>query len=232
MITIIYGTRNVFERRPILTINSFKSISELEGEYEVIVADYGSTDTIMEACEKFGFTYLPTEVEEDVDFCIAKCYNHGIYEAEGDIILPLGTDMILSEDTIKLIEENFAKDEYGGDIIGLIQVFHWEEESKKLFPMRSDWRWIPVYRKKTALFGGGYDERFKVWGHEDVDFIARMNERIKLQQVFFESILCLHQWHGKEHSEAIEFQEGGNPNSVVFDENRLNNSKNMVNSYW
>ena len=98
--------------------------------------------------------------------------------------------------------------------------------------MRSEWRWMPVYRKKTGIFAGGYDERFKVWGHEDVDFIARMNEKLKINQIFFESILCLHQWHGKEHSDAVELQEGGNPNAVFFDDNRNNNNINMLNSYF
>jgi len=231
MITIVDGTKDVFKTRAIATIKSFESIARLEGEYEVIVADYGSTDTIKEACEKFGFKYLLTVPDPDIEFCIAKCYNNGINEAKGDIIVPLGTDMILSEYCLETIEKNFEREE-NTDIIGLIQVFNWDKETKRLFPMRSEWRWIPVYKKKTVLYAGGYDERFKVWGHEDIDFIARMNERIKLQQVFFESILCIHQWHGKEHSDAIEHQEGGNPNSYLFEENRSNNSKNMVNSYW
>lgn len=231
MLTIIYGTKNIFERRPTLALNSFKSIAKLEGDYEVIVADYGSIDDTEEICGEFGFTFLPTKPDPDTDFCIAKCYNHGIFEAEGDLILPMGSDMIVSEDLPNLIHQNFEREE-SIDIIGLLQVFNWEKDTNRLFPMRSEWRWMPVYRKKSVMYVGGYDERFKVWGHEDIDFIARMNERLKINQIFFESILCLHQWHGKEHSDAVELQEGGNPNSEFFDDNRKNGSVNMVNSYW
>ena len=231
MLTIIYGTKNIFERRSRLALNSFKSISKLEGDYEVLVADYGSTDDTEKICNEFGFTFLPTEPEPDVDFCIAKCYNHGIFEAEGDIILPMGSDMLVSEDLPQLIEENFNKED-NIDIIGLLQVFHWVADTQQLFPMRSEWRWMPCYRKKTAMYIGGYDERFTVWGHEDIDFIARINEKLKINQIFFESILCLHQWHGKLHSDAIEHQEGGNPNAKLFDDNRLNGSLNILNSYF
>lgn len=232
MLTIVYGTKDTYERRPVLTLNSFESVSKLEGDYEVIVADYGSNDKIEELCAEYGFIFLPTEPEPGVDFCIAKCYNHGISEAKGDLILPMGSDMIVSEDLPKLIEHNFNIGSNSKDIIGLIQVFNWVQISRRLFPMRSDWRWMPVYRKKSAMYAGGYDERFRVWGHEDRDFIARMNEKLQLDQTFFESILCLHQWHGKEHSEEVEYQEGGNPNALLFEENRSNNSKNMINSYF
>jgi len=230
MITIVYATKNILERRPNLVLNSFKSIQRLEGDYEVLVSDYGSNDGIKETCEEFGFRLIHTEPDPGVDFCIAKCYNHGIQEAKGDIIWPMATDMIISQDSISLIEDAFkvTKEE----IIGLTQVFHWKHDEMDLFPMRSEWRWMPTYKKKNALFVGGYDERFKVWGHEDIDFIARMNEKLKIQQIFIESVLCLHQWHGKEHQDSIELQEGGNPNAVFFDDNRENNSKNMVNSYW
>lgn len=232
MITIIYATKNIFKRRPNLTLNSFNCFSKLEGDYEVIISDYGSDedDKIFKIADEFGFRLIHTEPDEGSDFCISKCYNYGIHEAKGDIIWPMATDILVSEDAISLIEDNFNNIQ--GQIIGLIQVFHLDEPNRKLFPMRSEWRWMPCYKKKDALFIGGYDERFKVWGHEDIDFIARFNEKLKVQQIFFESILCLHQWHGKEHSEAVEKQERGNPNGKFFDDNRENNSKNMVNSYW
>ena len=227
MITLVYGVKDALKKRKELTINSFNSIKRLK-DVEVIVSDYGSTDNIKEVCKEYGFKYIYTE--PDGEFCIAKCYNHGIYKAQGDIIIPVGCDMILDEDVNKGV--SFYHEKRDNDFIGLIPLFHWEEKIKRLFPMRSVWRWVPTYKKISAISCGGYDERFVGWGHEDIDFIERLKEKLKIGPLLLPDVLCIHQWHGKEHSDKVELQEGGNPNMRLFDENRETNSKNMVNSYW
>lgn len=197
---------------------------------EVIISDYGSTDNIKQVCKDFGFKYIYTEPEPNVDFSISKCHNNGIYHAKGEYIVVMGTDIIISQDFDKTATKFFNS--MKEDLVYLVQVFHFNEKTYELFPMRSLWRWVPIFKKEHAITCGGYDERFTGWGHEDVDFIQRIKKKIHVELYILIDTLCLHIWHGKEHSDAAEFQEGGNPNKIFYKENRENNSKNMVNSYW
>jgi len=229
MITIVYGVKNVLtgkKKQP--TLNSFTQTARLLDDCEVIVSDYGSTDNIKQVCKDFGFKYYKVKTDPDVQFNQSRVLNKGIYKAKQPYILTMGADFIISDTVPSLIEKGIEK----YNCVALIPVFHWYEKERSLKLFKGEWRWCHSFPRKEAIEAGGYDERFVEWGHEDVDFVNRMSERCGVNGVILNDVLMLHQWHGKEWADKYELQEGGNPNYKYYEENRKNNSKNMVNSFW
>lgn len=228
MITIVYGVKNVLTgKRKIPALRSFTQTSRLDN-CEVIVSDYGSTDNIKQVCKDFGFKYYRVKTNPGVYFNQSKALNKGIYKAKTSYILTIGADFILSDTTPQLIERGIEK----YNCVALIPVFHWNETEHSLKLFKGEWRWCHAFPKKEAIECGGYDERFVEWGHEDVDFANRMSEKCGVRGMILNDVLILHQWHGKEWADKHELQEEGNPNLKYYQENRENNSKNMVNSFW
>jgi len=99
MISIIIPTLNEENHLPLL-LQSIKN-QDFKGEYEVIVADAGSSDKTIEIARSFGCKITKGGLP-------AKGRNEGAKIAKGDLFLFVDADVILSKDFLRKAIEEFS----------------------------------------------------------------------------------------------------------------------------
>jgi glycosyltransferase involved in cell wall biosynthesis len=126
---------------------------------EVIVVDYG--------CEQGTAAWVRdqhphariVEVRDDAEFCAARARNLGAMQASGDILFFIDADVLLQTDLGVWARE-------------AVKPGHYYRQSS-----RRGWSFVGTFICNNTDFQRleGYDEAFRLWGGEDMDFYERLN---------------------------------------------------------
>jgi rSAM/selenodomain-associated transferase 2 len=163
-------------------------VNGLEGEFELILIDGGSSDGTMEEIERerqdFSHHIMVLESEQGRGLQM----NRGAREAKGDIFLFLHVDSEIERDSLKVIENEIHK----GDMIGggFIHSFHHPDRFMKLTSAFGNGRAratkifygdFGIFIKKEIFEKmGGYD---KIPVLEDVEFCKRAKKYGDMGQI-------------------------------------------------
>ena len=132
---------------------------------EILILDYNSQDNLYDYVhdlkkESFGkgnfLSYAKFTGRET--YHMAHAYNLAVRCTVGEIIIILGTDIIVSSDYLKFIRNAF-------------------ENEGAVWACPSDLKGIIAVSKKEFDATGGYDERFEFYGPEDKEMDLRLRRR-------------------------------------------------------
>ncbi len=159
--------------------------------YEVIVMDDGSKDNTLQTAQAFAATHKQVRVFTQPNGGVCKARNNAIRHSEGEYILPLDADDLITPDFIRLAAEVLDSDmnikgvgceaEFFGDRSG-----HWHlpKFSPGLLARKSIINASAMYRRADFDKTSGYNETFTA--REDWDFWLQMfangGEFIRLKQ--------------------------------------------------
>lgn len=157
------------------------NVSRLEGDFELIVVDGGSTDLTWEIAQKHATIVLDSPRGR------AKQMNIGAAAAKGDVLLFLHADSRLSSDALGKIEAVLDD----GDVVGGAMEFHLDDDSSsfKAISYLSNLRASisKVYPGDFGLFArksafdtiNGFNE---IELMEDIDLCKKLSKKGKLVQ--------------------------------------------------
>ena len=147
--------------------------------YEVIVMDDGSKDNTLQTAQAFAATHKQVRVFTQPNGGVCKARNNAIRHSEGEYILPLDADDLITPDFIRLAAEVLDSDmnikgvgceaEFFGDRSG-----HWHlpKFSPGLLARKSIINASAMYRRADFDKTSGYNETFTA--REDWDFWLQM----------------------------------------------------------
>ena len=132
---------------------------------EIMILDYNSDDNLADYANELKNEDLGKDnfisyakFTGRKTYHIAHAYNLSVRCAVGEVIVILGTDIIISVDYLKFIREAFEKEAV-------------------VWACPLDLKGIIAITKKEFNDTGGYDERFEFYGPEDKEFDLRLNRR-------------------------------------------------------
>lgn len=97
------------------------SLTQLDHpNYEIIVVDDGSTDGTLKEAEKFKLRGVKVVHQENMGK--ANALNRGIREADGEIIVTVDADTVLSRDSLKRLCTRFVENPKIGAVAGNVKV--------------------------------------------------------------------------------------------------------------
>jgi glycosyltransferase involved in cell wall biosynthesis len=126
---------------------------------EVIVVDYGCEEGTAEWVREHYPAAKVVEVTDDPVFCAARARNIGARHASGPLLVFIDADTQLVEN--------------------LADWIHSPPVERLFFaPHRGRWEYggFIICRREDFDLVGGFDEAFRGWGHEDTDFIERLEQ--------------------------------------------------------
>ena len=184
MISIITPVLNEQENISIF----LKHLNQLEGDFELIIVDGGSTDKTINEIKKYKNKFKKDIKILKTTSGRGRQMNNGAKAAKGDILLFLHVDSKIENGTITLIEEEIKKQEIIGG--GLTHRFSNADKFLKLASNFGNFR-----TKITKIFFGdfgifvkkdifekikGYDEIIFL---EDLEFSKKLKKHGKLKQL-------------------------------------------------
>lgn len=176
-------------------------------DFEIIFSDYGSKENIRQQteqlCSDFSRLKYIFSCEEGHFWNRAHALNNGIKAASGKFFMTVDIDMIYCPDFL----ENAVKDLSEGRLLHYACFYLPENfnqydklpliDTQKL--EKSDVtsaKGIFFLEKSTAEEVGGFDEFFKVWGMEDMDFHRRLSfKKLEIKWLDLDKNPVFHQWH-------------------------------------
>lgn len=199
---IAYKNRDI--RRVQNCLNSI--IEQTIQNFEVIFVDYGSEENVRAEIEplmkNYSFChYIYTEAR-GLLWNKPNALNIGLKYAQGEYIIIADIDLIFCEDYLDSISKRIDKSTF------LTHRCYYLPENYPLAdlqiePLSSHKENIPVnfigllaVDREAALKVNGFDNFYQIWGAEDEDFIARLEESgLKRRIVDVTEIPIYHQWH-------------------------------------
>lgn len=197
--------------------------SNLGDDIEVIISDYGSIDSsgYEDSLSGLGARYF--YFETDGVWSRSRALNLGIKEARGKFVVTTDSDMVFTPSTfptlLKKLEDN-PRCSY------ILQCRDLPEgiEHEQLLSDSADWQAIDAVSKLRPRWGmggliafhryayqeiRGLDERFEVYGGEDLDLAKRL-VRAGYKRIWIEDprIKMYHVWHPSSRQLADETPEG------------------------
>jgi len=132
---------------------------------EIIVVDYDCPDQTAAWVEA---SYPSVRVVREYDqphFCLARCRNVGLAAAKNEWVCFIDADILIGDDFADRLFPHLVSGTYGR--------FSTDKDSPFLMDQYNLFGTIIVERSVAKQIGG-YDEAFKSWGGEDLDFYARL----------------------------------------------------------
>lgn len=197
--------------------------SELGGDLEIIISDYGSEDSegYAESLEALGARYF--YFETDGVWSRSRALNLGIKEARGEYIVTTDSDMVFTPSTfpalLNLLEDNQDSSfilqcrdlPEGIDHEYLLsESVNWEEVDA-LSKLRPRWGMggLIAFHRSAYVEIRGLDERFEIYGGEDLDLAKRLvRAGYKRNWILDPQIKMYHVWHPSSRQMADETPEG------------------------
>lgn len=172
MLSIVVPTKNEQDHLPLL-LDSIKNQSF--SDFEVIIADAGSTDKTVEIAKKYSCSVVPGGLP-------SKGRNQGAKVAKGDIVLFLDADTILPEDFFRSALAEFEEKKLEIASFGLLinsknKMFHILSDLFYNYPIIALEKVLPhaacgiLIKKELFEKLKGYDETIKL--AEDHDLARR-----------------------------------------------------------
>ena len=154
-------------------------------DFEIIVVDDNSTDNSIDIARSCGCKIVKSKGEGGV----SAARNFGAEAADSDIILFIDADIILRENSLKIIEEGFLKtdtDAIVGVQSGDLRFRDFFSQFKNLW-MRYTYTRLPSYvplfytsiasiKKEVFFKAGGFDINYKMPNVEDTEFGQRLSD--------------------------------------------------------
>jgi len=194
---------------------------DIPEDYEILVIDDGSTDGTEEYITKLNHPKIRYihNVKIDKGFrSPAIAHNIGLVYAKGDIIIQIGADVIIEEDGIKKLYEEFQKQDCYlscrihhvpmdklnqidkvkdlDDISDMYIMYYPDGDYENATPF------CAIYKKQWAYDIGLYDEEYHTGGGEDCDFVYRMQRITKTR--WLPSVTVYHQDHPKFNGTPLD----------------------------
>lgn len=184
------------------------SVASLDAE--VIVSDYGSSDTeeVKSSVSKLGAQYVYTPT--DGVWSRSRALNAGLRCASGDILVTTDADMVFSPDAFPVIVEHFQSDDNQFVLMqcrdlpeGLthedVNQGHvtWQELRDRS-TLRPRWGMggMIAFPRWAYLQSRGLDERMEIYGGEDIDYATRMRRLgLRMSWIDDDRALMCHVWH-------------------------------------
>ena len=198
-------------------------MSGLGNEVEVIISDYGSANSngYRERLEALGAKYF--YFETNGVWSRSRALNLGIKQACGDFIVTTDADMVFSPTTfpalLTMIEANplasyilQCRDLPEGidhEYLLSRQVDWGEVENKSKLRPRWGMGGLIAFRRSAYSEIRGLDERFEIYGGEDLDLAKRL-VRAGYKRVWIDDprVRMYHVWHPSSRAMANETPEG------------------------
>ncbi|HEX7034357.1 MAG TPA: glycosyltransferase [Pseudomonadales bacterium] len=228
-LAIVICFRNWGLDRLVAAIRSHFLNAELCGiEIEVIVSDYGSSNPgeVRSAIEPLGAKVVRTVTSEP--WCRAASLNAGVRAATAECIITTDADIVFTPGTFPALLERWSANAhalylvqcrdlpqaFGVDRINSLLDGDWENgiaQALQHAVVRPRWGMGGFAAFSPTLFStiNGYDERLKVWGGEDNDFVKRARRiGYPVRWLSAPNVSILHIWHEPTRLLAAQTAEG------------------------
>ena len=208
-VSVVIGFKDWGIRRLSLAVSSILgAFGDLDGE--VIVSDYGSTDTegVREAIEALGARYVYTPT--DGRWSRTRALNAGFAASTGRVLVATDADMVFSPRAFEVIGRHVLDQTDSGLLLQCRDLppgwsdldieergLHWEE-FERVARRRPRWGMggMMAVSRETFLKVRGYDERMHTYGGEDIDFANRVRRAgNRLVWVEHPDVRMYHMWH-------------------------------------
>ncbi|MBO8130393.1 MAG: glycosyltransferase [Candidatus Marinimicrobia bacterium] len=198
-------------------VSSIVSQDYPEDSFEILIIDDGSNDGTRDILKEIGRGKNIKLFFHAENRGLAAARNTGIGNANGEILLFVDSDMILSERFLQKVNNLFARD----DIIGVIgkRISHHTVKMDKYQRYRNEYKriknWskpIPFYyflfnltavRKEVIEEVGYFNETYKIWGGEDNDLAYRIYKKYPAGLYFNPELIGYHR-HYKPLKNELE----------------------------
>ncbi|MCR4678440.1 MAG: glycosyltransferase [Lachnospiraceae bacterium] len=191
-------------------------------EYEVLVV--GSLPDHIKDELTCTVRHIPYEKKSDERFPVATLRNMGAKEAKGEVLVFVDCDIVVSEDYLKNYWEILSKEDKFiftfrrktkegfkihdlSDLESADYVLDEREEmcrilDYKIQDIKSIFFWTYSHsfgmRKDSFVKSGGFYEKFRCWGYEDVDLGYKFY-KMGIPIYADDKSKCYHLWHGEEN---------------------------------
>lgn len=208
--------------------------------FEVIVVNDGSSLSL----DVLEFPSLTLQYQgRPQDFCVSRSRNLGAQQAQGQLLVFIDSDILLNPCALSYYHANFRDNSSSMAIYGCMgggqqmapssffpqRMVNWSDSRFPIsqsghlkphfkilkYPHASAWSGNFAIRKSDYLKVGGFDENYKGWGDEDLEFASRLINQ-KIQVHFSVEAWCEHQTHSRQ--EAFHTMEKGPRFELLFQE--------------
>ena len=208
-ISVVIGFRDWGLRRLVLAVTTIQdSFGDLDGE--VIVSDYGSSDTeaVQGALEGLGARYVYTET--DGPWSRSRALNAGFAISTGRVLVSTDADMVFSPRSMEIIGRMVLESPSSGLLLQCRDLpAAWTDV--EIGERGADWQEFEAVGQRRPRWGmggmvavsrdiflrlRGYDERMRIYGGEDIDFAQRVRRAgARLIWVEDPDVRMYHMWH-------------------------------------
>lgn len=206
-LVVVYRDRDMPRARRFLDSLKKQSVHN----FELIFVDYGSRLEYQQELQTFlpeySFVQYVSTATQGHFWNRAKALNLGISFARGQYITTLDIDLILTPDFIettqaKLLPQSFIRYRcyyLTSSFKSFDKLFLSSFQPQKYFQttVKTTAFGIITFDKSSWDNVGGYDEKFQLWGLEDIDFVDRIKQQEKCEEVYLSEMRVYHQWHPK-----------------------------------
>jgi glycosyltransferase involved in cell wall biosynthesis len=164
-------------------------------DFEVIVVDDSSSDDTPDVALKYGCVLIRLSERGGP----ARARNRGVEASRGAIILFIDSDIIIHDETLSLVAENFSRDAETAAVVGMLdERAHYKNLPSRFFNLRKHYDYhlinndlsnlytaITAVRKGVFVDAGGFDERYTEPSVEDAELgrrLSRAGRRIVLDK--------------------------------------------------
>lgn len=179
--------------------------------FELIFVDYGSSEKyrvqVQPLAESFPFVrYFYTDTR-GMFWNRSHALNTGVSHTKADYIVTIDIDLIFPANFIEITHAAISDTHY------LRYSYYYLPKGFKSFDLLDNtsnnlWQKLEKTSNETnyGVLGfhksvfqkvGGYDEFYRMWGLEDVDFARRIEKEGILNKGFVQGVYIYHQWHKK-----------------------------------
>jgi len=198
-----------YRNRELLRIqNCLRSLEEQKfQDFEIIFVDYGTEKPFQKEVEKLINNFSKAQYiyadSRGMFWNRSQALNIGLFYAKGDIMVISDVDLVF-ENTFLAQVQNFMKKEeiliYPCINLGeAYKDFTFEKLFQNLAKIKKEWYYGGggniIFHKKLLEKVGGYNEYYRIWGYEDIDFVKRIKKADLEVPKIPEGIIVLHQFH-------------------------------------
>lgn len=184
--------------------------SSVKDNFEVIVIDDASDDATSDIAKKFQCVLIKLNKKSGPAFA----RNRGVEASKGNIILFIDSDIIINENTIPLILDNFSSDSELAAVVGMLneKIPH-ENLPSQFFNLRKHYDYllidsdlstlytsITAIRKDIFIKVGGFNEKYTTASMEDAELGRRLykfgykiqlNKKISVVHLKYHTLMSL-----------------------------------------
>jgi glycosyltransferase involved in cell wall biosynthesis len=221
-VTVQISTRNRGE----LLARCLTSLFAVEfpfADLEIVVVDDGSTDEtpalVAALSPPCAFQYI-----RQPHAGLAAARNAGIRAARGDVVLLLDDDVIATPSLVAAHWEGHQRSSVPAIVVGRVRHISTPEIPTRVRPRLADlstsffWTCNASVRRADLVAGGLFDERFREYGWEDLEFGERLRRR-GLKRYRSGGALVYHvkpPWRGSDLPRLVAQAEASGRSAVVY----------------